>query len=130
MSEAVLDASAILAYLQGERGGDRVVAYLPGALVSTVNLAEVLTKLCEAGAPAEEAAQQLARLEFAVVPFDAGHARLAASLRESTKARGLSLGDRCCLALGMATGAKVLTADRSWPDLDIGIAIELIRQAH
>jgi PIN domain nuclease of toxin-antitoxin system len=48
-------------------------------------------------------------------------------LREATRAAGLSLGDRLCLAAARARQARVLTADRSWAGLDVGVEIEVIR---
>jgi PIN domain nuclease of toxin-antitoxin system len=129
----VLDSSARLALLNGEPGADEVIEALArGARVSSVNYCEVLGKLVDAGVPAADAERALeaARaLESAleIVGFDREHARAAAALREATRARGLSLGDRACLALARALGVPAVTADRSWKGLELGVAIRPVR---
>ena len=116
----VLDASAFLAYLLGEPGGEEVRdAIGGGALISAVNWAEVLSKLADAGVEPGEAARRLARERVlpgavSVAAFDAAQALEAARLRSSTRRVGLSLGDRACLALGRVAGLEVLTAEASW----------------
>ncbi len=47
MSKYVLYASALLAFLAGEPGGEAVEEAFPSALVSTVNMSEVITKLLD-----------------------------------------------------------------------------------
>lgn len=129
MSDVVLDASALLAYLQAEPGAQRVEDLLLSqrCCLSTVNLTEVLTRLADWQVPLGEAEARIAALGLDFVPFDRGLARLAADLRGSTRAKGLSLGDRACLALAQQMGAVALTADRCWRELDLGIAVECIR---
>jgi ribonuclease VapC len=127
VSSLVLDASAILAVLFAERGADAVIPQLPGAFLSCVNLAEVTTRALDRGKPLEDALREIARLPIRVVDFDAGHAHITASLRPATKGLGLSLGDRACLALGLARQAPVLTGDREWRKLKIGVEVKLFR---
>jgi ribonuclease VapC len=55
------------------------------------------------------------------------HSELAAQLWSQTKAFGLSLGDRACLALAIDQKAIALTADRVWANLQIGVDIQVIR---
>ena len=62
-----------------------------------------------------------------MIPFDRTQAAVAASLLPMTKPLGLSLADRCCLALGMIRRLPVLTADRDWQRLTLDIEIILIR---
>ena len=125
MSGWVFDSSAVLAFLRGERGGDRVAAALAGGSISTVNYCEVATKLVENGDDSPK--ESIAALALAVIPFDAEQAADAAALRPLTRHRGLSLGDRACLALARAQGRAVLTGDRNWEGLEVGVVIELIR---
>lgn len=130
MSSAVLDASAALAYLQGEPGADRVSRELgTGALMSTVNLAEVATKLAADGL--DEAAIRAAFNVLEVTPesFDEADALSTGLLRPATRAFGLSLGDRACLALARQRGLPVLTADRAWRDVagPLNVDVEVIR---
>ena len=98
---SVLDASAVLAYLLQEKGQDRVEAALDAGhcWLSTVNLCEVLGKLCDRGMPLQEAQAAVDDLGLFIKDFDAEAASLAAMLRTQTKPIGASLGDRACLAL-------------------------------
>jgi PIN domain nuclease of toxin-antitoxin system len=114
LSEAVLDSSALPALLWNEPGADHVCAALPGALVSSVNLAEVMTKLCERGLSASEGRELVESLGVVVVDFDADQAEATTALRESTRSLGLSLGDRACLALARRRNCAALTADSAW----------------
>ena len=130
---AVLDASAVLAWLFDEAGADRVDrALLQGAVIHTVNWAEVLSKLAERGLDSEIVEQELTERgvlgqTLSVDPGEPADARTVASLRPLTRAQGLSLGDRYCLTLGRRRGWPVLTADRSWQTLEVAVSVELIR---
>ena len=123
----VLDASAVMAVLRGEKGAERVAASLRRAIVSTVNLAEVVTKLVSAGIGEQLAWWHIAELECESAPFDDEQARMAGGLVKFTKPLGLSLGDRACLALALQRKATVYTTDRVWENLSLGIEIEVIR---
>ncbi len=133
--EPVLDASAFLAYLQAEDGAALVSnALARGCTMSTVNWAEVLSKVAELGKPpaelvAELESRQLLGTSLRIAPFDNVDALTVGDLRPATRALGLSLGDRACLALGKRLGSPVLTSDRAWGQLDsdIGIEVQLIR---
>jgi PIN domain nuclease of toxin-antitoxin system len=127
MSEVVLDSSALLAWLAGEDGGEKVQQALGAAAVSCVNLAEVLTKLADRGVPEPEQRRIVANLGLVVTDFDESAAWTSAALRSTTRAQGLSFGDRACLALALRRGVPALTADRRWSNLDLGIEIRLIR---
>ena len=95
--------------------------------MSAVNVAEVATKLIEGGTSSEDADEFVQRLGLLVVAFDRADAVTTAGLRARTKAAGLSLGDRACLALARLRGFPALTADRVWADVDVGVDIRLIR---
>lgn len=97
-----------------------------------MNWAEALSKLAERGQDPDQVAEDLARRgilgpALAIVPLDDAQARHIARLRPATRSAGLSLGDRSALALGLARGLPVLTADRSWAALPVGVRIEVIR---
>lgn len=115
----VLDASAILAVLHQEQGYESVVALLADSCASVVNLAEVYSKLAEAGLTSEEAAESVALLSLEVHLMDEELAREVGRLRPLTRKAGLSLGDRSCLALAVRLGATAVTADRSWSALGL-----------
>ena len=127
MSDYVLDASAVLAVIHEEPGSDKVEPYLRSAPISTVNLAEVVTKLQDRGLSDGEIDEALMLLGLDVQPFDAAMAIAAGKLRAATRRAGLSLGDRACLAFAQSLGATALTTDRAWDELEIGIPIELAR---
>jgi PIN domain nuclease of toxin-antitoxin system len=127
VAEAVLDASALIAFLRREPGADRVAAVLTRSCISTVNLAEAYGKMVEYGKRLEEVAYQVERLRIPVVPFTTEHAHIAASLWKATRGVGLSLGDRACLALALQTRLPAFTTERSWLDFDVGAQITKIR---
>ena len=123
----VLDASALLAYLQDEPGGERVKAMLGQAVLSTVNWAEVVGKARDKEIDVEGLQEDLQSLGLGFEPFSAAQAEVAGRLKEATRRRGLSLGDRACLALGHDRGEAVYTADAAWRRLELGIEIVAIR---
>ncbi|WP_375430377.1 type II toxin-antitoxin system VapC family toxin [uncultured Friedmanniella sp.] len=124
----VLDASAVLALIQDEPGADLVASSLDGATMSTVNIAEVVGKIIDAGLDGREAFDLLVAAGVGVVPLTAEDALLAGALREVQGGHALSLGDRCCLALAVRSAPPdVLTADRLWAELDLPVQVRLIR---
>ena len=127
MANVVLDASALLALLNAEPGSEAVEQELADAVISAVNLAEVVGKLAEKGMPENTIRATLAPLALPVHVLDEDLAWEAGLLRPHTKSRGLSLGDRACLALGKQLGSPVLTADRTWTKLNIGVSVRTVR---
>jgi ribonuclease VapC len=125
--DIVADASAILAALKNEPFSRVDPRLLVGATVSAVNVCEILSKLHDDGLTDAQADAAISTMDLRVVPFDGPQARIAARLRLITRHAGLSLGDRACLALGDRLGCPVVTADRVWANLDIGIEILVIR---
>ncbi|HEX4113503.1 MAG TPA: type II toxin-antitoxin system VapC family toxin [Stellaceae bacterium] len=129
MTGIVLDASALLALLRSERGGERVGAVLNGASMTSVNFSEVVQHYARHGVAEVDIRKTLAPLPLACVPFDEELAYDAGLLIKKTHSAGLSFGDRACLALARRLGAKVLTADRAWSRVAAatGTQIEIIR---
>ncbi|KQT35148.1 hypothetical protein ASG29_03235 [Sphingomonas sp. Leaf412] len=123
----VVDASVVLAFLLNEPGGDILVRDEGPFLLSTVTLAEILTKVIERELSADDVTLVLRRLPIQYIDHDRDDARRAADLRPLTIALGRSLGDRICLALAQRFDIPVLTADHAWAQLDIGIDVRLIR---
>jgi PIN domain nuclease of toxin-antitoxin system len=123
----VLDASALLAFLKQEPGWEKVKALLATATMSTLNLAEALSKLAEVGADIDALARTLVQSKLTFVEFSAAHALAAARLRPLTRSAGLSIGDRACLALGLDFGCSVLTTDASWQRVSVGVTVEMLR---
>ena len=127
MSEVVLDASAILALLNKETGSEEVLKFIGKAAMSTVNLSEVIAKLADAGIPEEDIRQILSNLNLEVIDFNKEQVLKAGMLRPNTKSIGLSFGDRACLALGIFLNQPVLTTDRLWSNLSVGIEVRILR---
>ncbi|HLJ30416.1 MAG TPA: type II toxin-antitoxin system VapC family toxin [Candidatus Angelobacter sp.] len=128
MNKIVLDASALLAVLNREPGADKLTPELLSmATSSTVNLAEVQSKLVIRGLTPSDAWEATLSPIREATAFTAEHAEAAGNLVAETRALGLSLGDRACLALGVALRAPVYTADKSWKKLKLGIPIHVIR---
>lgn len=126
----VLDASALLCFLQSEPGADKVDAALPEAVISSVNWAEVMQKSLAANVNVTGLRDDLIALGLAILPFTAEEAEIAAQLWQTTRQCGLSLGDRACLALATRLNAPVQTADHVWSSLNLPIAVHNIRQPH
>jgi len=124
---AVLDASALLAWMHDEDGAERVAAVLDGALVSAVNWSEVVQKLLQRGADTESLLEDITELGVLVEPFTALQADASARLWASTRNAGLSLGDRACLSLAAARALPALTADQAWAALALDVQVDLIR---
>ncbi len=128
MNEVVLDASAVLAIVFQERGAEKLtVEIMKDAVISTVNLAEVQSKLVKKGYDPEEAWEDATSLVSAAVRFTSEQAKIAGSLIAQTEKVGLSLGDRSCLALAIALKAPVYTTEQAWRELKVGVPIHVIR---
>lgn len=128
----VLDASALLAYVFGELGAEQVEAELSKhTTIHAVNLAEVLSRLAERGSAPEDSLHTFTDTGvIKLLKVDVGtveDALNAARLRPVTRRQGLSLGDRYCLALAQRLNVPVVTADRAWSDLSVGVRVELVR---
>ena len=126
MTKIVVDASALLALLNNEPGADIVAEAIPDAVISTINLSEVIAKLSSAGMP-EETIRFILQPLGLNIPFAEEQAYRAGVLHATTQGAGISLGDRACLSLAQMLEAPVLTADRSWVNLPINVKIKVIR---
>ncbi len=123
----VIDSSVVLAYLLNERGGERLLESGRCYHLSLINLAEIYTKVLESGGAIEDVDAVIAALPIRVRAFREAHAVDIGRLRLTTRHRGLSFGDRACLALALGIKLPVLTADTRWSDLDLDIEIIQIR---
>ena len=129
MARCVFDSSALLAFLNGEQGAETVGATLADGTVamSAVNWSEVITKLIDQGVNEADRNSLRHSLDIEVHAFDTEAATRAAALRITTKSLGLSLGDRACLALATRHNLPILTADKAWSTLTLGINIHVVR---
>jgi PIN domain nuclease of toxin-antitoxin system len=104
-----------------------VKPHLPNAIISSVNLSEVLSKSADVGVTLEQMQWSVGQLPIQCITYDKEQAYITASMREITRKQGLSLGDRACLALGLLRRIPVLTADKSWQDVPVDVEVRLIR---
>lgn len=121
----VLDSSALLAVLLGERGAERVAAALADAVISTASLAEILSKVQQRGIDSESAFLAVSTLGIGILPVEEVHARIAAQILRVPRDLDLSLGDRLCIALAIELDAELLTSDRGVARFKAGIPITL-----
>lgn len=119
----VLDASAVLALLQEEPGADEVERLLDGALMSSVNLSEVLQKAEQHGVQTDGLEYDLEALGVEFRDFNVSSARPTAEAWSSGS--GLSLGDRACLALAGRVGGTAVTTDARWAWAGAGLDVNL-----
>jgi len=122
----VLDASAFLAYLFREPGGEQVGPLLAEAYMTSLNFSEVIGRFVRDGFSDREVSAPLAQ-SLIILPFSLQHAILAARLIPQTQPQGLSLADRACLALASEMRLPVWTADKAWLHLQLGLDIRSIR---
>lgn len=132
MTAVVLDASAVLAVIFDEPGGDIAVDHLDGGALSAVGLAELLTKYLDRGIETDGVTRDLMALGVEVVPVTAIDAERQLELRridvvDSAGGPRLSIADRLCLAVALRLGLPVVTADRLWAELDLPADVILIR---
>ena len=126
MGSIVLDASAVLAILSGKVSYGAIADDLEQAVMSAVNVAEVMLVLNNQGIPVSDVRDAVNGFALTIVPFDAESAEAANELRALTKKSKLSLGDLACLSLARRLKAPVLTADQAWKAVDVGIEIRYV----
>jgi hypothetical protein len=127
MKPVILDASALIASIYEEKGGDMVAKYLPQAIISAVNMTEVISYMVNRGLDVEQVKELLESLTIEVAPYDAEQAFISGEIMLKTKKKGLSLADRACLALAITKNLPVLTVEKAWDELNLKVSIKLIR---
>jgi PIN domain nuclease of toxin-antitoxin system len=127
MADAILDSSAVIAALQGEPGGQVARAAASTGAISAINVAEVVSKLVQYGATEDDALAMARDFGVEMAAMDERQAELAGLFHARTRKHGVSMGDAFCLALAMQLDLPVLTTDRRWSALDLGVEVRLIR---
>lgn len=128
---AVLDTSALLAYLKGEEGTKIIEEILDNSIMSIVNLTEAIIVLARTD-PDKLSYYQMAINELIVHKYESDSDIMMLASEISVKYRekhNLSLGDCYCLALGKFLNLPVYTGDRPWVGLEskLGIKLKFIR---
>lgn len=125
--KVVLDASALLAYLQDEPSGEEIEALLTESVISSVNWAEVVQKSIAANVIVDGMSDDLKALGLEIYPFTPEDGEITGRLWQQTRQCGLSLGDRACLSLGLRLSIPVLTTDRAWTNLGLALDVRVVR---
>jgi ribonuclease VapC len=125
----VMDSSALLAVSKGEIGADAVMEILQthDCVISSVNMAEVATRLLDMGLPAQQLERGCAQFGIDVIDFNNEQALACAALRPLTKSAGLSLGDRACIALAQLMEGTAVTADHAWQDVKSLVKVPILQ---
>lgn len=127
MNKHILDSSALLAFINQEQGAEIVEQYLPNAIMSSINIAEVVAVLSSIDMPEDVINNIIQDLDIEVINFDLKQAMSTGFLRKTTKSAGLSFGDRACINLASVKNLPAVTADKAWKSLDLMASIILIR---
>ena len=124
----VLDASAVLAFLQAEAGHElvRVALQNEHCFVTAANQSEIISKALDKGIAPSNLDTLLHELGYVVIEVSATDGALAGWMRNDTRDFGLSLGDRLCLASAKRLKANVLTADRVWLNVATILDVNII----
>lgn len=127
-NRVLLDASAIIALIKKEKGFQVVDDILAQSAISTVNFGELISSLAREGIPSADIDLMTENIIPEIIPFDHELSIVAGKLTAITKSKGLSLGDRACIATALQLDLPVYTADKVWADLDIpNLKLKLIR---
>lgn len=131
-ANVVLDSSAVLAWVFGEKGADTVDRLLPAAIVSPANLAETAFVCRQRGylRPTADLFQDLTALGLRMAEAQtAQQAARAGDLlhlsrqdRQLHGGRTLALGDALCIALGEDLAVPLVTGDTLWKDMEEHLA--------
>ncbi len=127
MNKAVLDSSALIAFINQEKGYELAEEYLPNAIMSSVNVSEVVAVLSLVDIPEATITGIINDLNIEIINFDLEQALQAGFLRKKTKSSGLSLGDRACINLASIKNLPVVTSDKIWDKLGLAVNVVLIR---
>lgn len=118
MQPIIADTSAIIAYLNFEPGAEEVRNYLSRIRLTMVNLAELVAVVSRHNVSRDWVEERILRVFSELLPFDREQAYLCGALEAVTRPKGLSLGDRACIAAAILHGFPVLTCDAKWKEID------------
>jgi PIN domain nuclease of toxin-antitoxin system len=131
---ALLDASALVAWLLDEKGADTIERIIPVAAITAVNLVESLERAAVTEWSLGETVADLRAYGLDILPVEVEDAMQIPAIRAAGRAvpgragrSVLSLGDCCCLAAAKLRGIPVVTDDSAWLGLEIGVKVHLFR---
>lgn len=127
MTERILDSSVVMAILLGEPGREKALALADGGFMSSVNLAEVMTKCIQFAFSTDLALGYIQGSNITILDFNQTLAVIAGEIQRKARRGVLSLGDRACIATALHHGGTAVTGDRIWSTLNLGCPVELIR---
>lgn len=124
----VFDSSALIMLFAKELGYEKIKQNIKHATMSSVNVAEVYKYCIEVQKLGLDDCQNLIKLcGIKIIDFCDQQALISASIINHTKQYGLSLGDRACIALATLKNYPILTCDKIWQKVDLGIPIIMAR---
>ncbi len=132
----VVDASALLAWLLNERGGDTINKILDLAIAPVSVVVEVLYRAGERGlkTPPLQILQDLESVGVSIEPILPIDSLRAAELitisrkkRKSKEDSSLSLGDGLCIAVAERLGLPLTGGDKYWNECDLQVEFYLFR---
>ena len=127
-SKIVFDSSALIMLFAKEKGYEFIRHHMKNAIISSVNIAEVYKYCIEVQKLTEDDCRSLKKLSgIKIINFCEEQALITAKIIKETKQYGLSLGDRACIALAMLENCPVLTCDKIWQKVDLGIEFLMAR---
>jgi len=127
-NKVILDASALLALIQEEKGAEIIKPLLKFSVMSAINIAETLSVLQRTNISPQEGLALVSDIINTAIPFDMEQAQVVAELQPLVQAKGLSLADRACISLGIKLQLPIYTADKIWNELQLeNVIIKLIR---
>jgi ribonuclease VapC len=130
MSACVIDTSAIMAYLNQEKGADTSEDWLDqGAAISALCIQETMANLVRRDIDHASALEMIEALGLDVHSLDFALAVDGGALIAVTRSKGLSDGDRACLSLARKLELPAATADRVWAGIadEVGVEVVLVR---
>ena len=127
----VLDASALLAFFNQEKGWEEVEQVVSrndtNVYMSAVNYAEVLSKGIVRGNNPDKMINAIRTFDIQIIEFNSSLAEQVGVLKPQVASWGLSLGDCACLTLAQHLKATILTADTVWKNLGNSYRMMFIR---
>lgn len=126
-NSVVIDSSVVLAILQKEKGFERLIPYLQNGILAANNALEIACVLHRNGLPLSRIQSIFQQLSLKPVPFAGNNIWAVTEIYSRTRHLGLGYSDCICLGLAKELQIPVVTLDRAWEGLNVGVEIILAR---